>query len=72
MIFFIQQFKFTTKVDRILLVTGILFSLIAGACFPILGLFFGGMTNIFINQAVQVRTEFCTMIFIKIRRITFA
>ncbi|XKL66217.1 hypothetical protein PGB90_009637 [Kerria lacca] len=50
---FLHLFKYATKLDITLMIIGTLFSIFGGACLPILGYFFGGMTNLFVKQSTQ-------------------
>ncbi|XP_046678663.1 ATP-dependent translocase ABCB1-like isoform X2 [Homalodisca vitripennis] len=48
-------FRYATCIDILLLITGIIFSIIHGASFPILAVVFGQMTNAFIHEAVRLQ-----------------
>ncbi|KAK7600963.1 hypothetical protein V9T40_008404 [Parthenolecanium corni] len=50
---FSHLFKYATTFDIILMVTGTIFAIFTGACLPIIGFYFGGMTNVFVEQATH-------------------
>ena len=57
-----EMFKFADSVDKLLILSGLVFAAVAGSMFPIMFFIFGDLTNAFALQGIISDEEFMELV----------